>query len=204
MRPHYFKVAPPRADQGEFMNKALVLTFAAAASVVGFAINSVNSGLQPGERVTPFHPSHIVGPLAGTSNCFPCTFQNRPQVQVWVNGDDKANVVAFAKTLSKAMETHKDKEFKALVVFVAPKSKHAELSKTIKDGAKMMGATNVGMALIDPSNEAVENYKINLDKSVKNTVLVYKDWKVQKSFVNLKGDKAGIDELNAAITSITN
>jgi hypothetical protein len=186
------------------MNKVLSLTAVAAVSVVAFAVSSVTSGLQPGERVTPFHPSHVVGPLAGTSNCFPCTFQNRPQVQVWVNGDDKANVVAFAKTLAKAMESHKDKEFKALVVFVAPESKHAELSKTIKDGAKMMGATNVGMALIDPSNEAVSNYKINLDKSVKNTVLVYKDWKVQKSFVNLKADKAGLGELSAAINSITN
>ncbi|MFX8641089.1 hypothetical protein ABTM21_19720, partial [Acinetobacter baumannii] len=91
-------------------NKVLALTAAAAVSVVAFAVSSVSSGLQPGERVVPFHPSHLVGPLAGTNNCFPCTFQNRPQVQVWVNGEDKASVVAFAKTLSKAMETHKDKE----------------------------------------------------------------------------------------------
>ena len=185
------------------MYKTLALTSIAAIAVTAFAFNSASSGLSMGERVTPFHPSHIVGPLAGTNNCFPCTFQNRPQVQVWVNGDSHENMMAFTKTLSKAMKDHSDKEFKALVVIVTPEKDHVKFAKMIKDQAAKSGYSNVGVALIDPKNEAVGNYKINLDSKVKNTVFAYKDWKVQKSFVNLKTDKAGLAELNEAISTIT-
>lgn len=173
---------------------------AVAVSAVAFA--PATSGLKPGERVTPFHPTHFVGPLAKTNNCFPCTFQNRPQVQVWVNGDDTENVAKIAKTLQGAIEKNKSSEFKALVVFVAPKAKHAALGKTLEATAAKVNATSVGMAVIDPSDESVSAYKINLDKSVKNTVFVYKNWKVAQTFVNLKGDKAGLNSLSAAIQSV--
>lgn len=85
---------------------------AATVAVVLPALAAPISGLKAGDNVTPFHPKHVAGPLAGTDKCFPCTFQNRPQVQVWVNGDDGANVVALAKTLSTEMTEHKAKEFK--------------------------------------------------------------------------------------------
>ena len=59
------------------------------------------------------------------------------------------------------------------------------------------------MAYIDKSNEAIGNYKINTGSEVKNTVFVYKNWKVEKKFINLKGDEKGLAELNSAISSIT-
>ena len=89
-------------DPEKIMKKVLIGTLIGAASVAVFAA-SMNSGLNPGESVTPFHPNHVSGPLANTTNCFPCTFQNRPQVQVWVNGDDLKNIAPIAKTLNTAM-----------------------------------------------------------------------------------------------------
>jgi hypothetical protein len=37
---------------------------------------------------------------------------------------------------------------------------------------------------------------------VKNTVLVYKNWKVAQTMTNLKADEAGVKSLNAAIAKI--
>ncbi len=181
------------------MKKLAILAISAAVVLPALALNA-NSGLKPGENVTPFHPSHVSGPLANTTNCFPCTFQNRPQVQVWVNGDDMANVLEIAKVLDSSMSTYKKSEFKGLVVVVADKAHQGKISEALKAAAKKPGLSQVGMAVIDKENEAVGNYKINLDSSVKNTVFVYKNWKVTNSFVNLKAAQTG--DLKAAIAKI--
>ncbi len=187
------------------MKPALLIGGIAAIGAIAVAMTGGGDsehGLKPGERVTPFNPTHIVGPLAGTTNCFPCTFQKRPQVQVWINGDSQANVDAIAKDLQKAMDQHKGSEFKALIVYVAPKDKHAEIAKMIKSKAERTGKDAVDMAVIDPGNDALDAYKIALSKGVKNTVYVYKDWEVKQTMVNFKADSKGLDSLNAAIGKI--
>lgn len=159
------------------------------------------SGLKVGENVTPFHPKHLAGPLAGTDKCFPCTFQNRPQVQVWVNGDDKANVVALAKTLSAEMKEHSKQEFKALVVVLTAPAKMAQAEAMVKEAAKIAGTEGVAMAVLSTDHEAVKAYSVNTDAAVKNTVFVYKNWKVANKFVNLKS--ADAPKLVAAIDGVT-
>lgn len=159
------------------------------------------SGLKVGESVTPFHPKHLAGPLANTSNCFPCTFQNRPQVQVWVNGDDKANVVAIAKTLSAEMKEHQKQEFKALVVVLADASKMSAAEAMVKETAKLPGTKGVGMAVLAKNDEAVKAYNVNTAADVKNTIFVYKNWKVANTFVNLKA--ADSAKLVAAIDGVS-
>jgi len=183
------------------MNKAIFGGVAIAAlSVSAFALfGGGSSGLKPGENVTPFHPKHITGPLAGTDNCFPCTYQQRPQVQVWVNGDDLTNVTAIAKTLQKNISAHKGSEFKAMVVFVSNDA--AKLAPALKEAAKN-GAPDVAMSVISPKDEAVEAYKINLASDIKNTVIVYKNWKVDQTMVNFKANEKGIAALNGAIAKI--
>lgn len=181
------------------MKKLILGSIVAMAAVAAFAL-SANSGLNPGENVTPFHPNHVSGPLANSTSCFPCTFQNRPQVQMWVNGDDHQNIASIAKTLNAAMG--KNAEFKALVVFVTDKANGEKLAAKLKEASKMEGMDKIGIAYIDKGNEAIGNYKINLDGEVKNTVFVYKNWKVEKKFVNLKGDEKGLEVLNSAINSI--
>jgi hypothetical protein len=180
---------------------ALVAALIGAASLAAFAASS--SGLKKGERVTPFHPKHLAGPLAGTSNCFPCTFQNRPQVQVWVNGDAEPNVATLAKTLSTAMGTYKSKEFKALIVFLTDKNNAASVQTVVSAAAKKPELAGVGMAVIDKSDEAIGAYKINTAADTKNTVLVYKNWTVESSFVNLKADAMGVKQLQQAIAGVT-
>lgn len=174
---------------------------AVAVAIPAFAA-PLSSGLKPGDSVTPFHPKHVAGPLAGTTNCFPCTFQNRPQVQAWVNSDPKT-AIAIASTLSKAIKSHEDKEFKGLVVFLTTPKNEKKMAETVSKAAKDPRVAGVGMALLRSDDDAVSHYAINTSSSVKNTVIAYKNWKVSETLVNLTGDAAGQKKLNNAIASIT-
>lgn len=182
--------------------KIAALTLVAGAAVAAYAAYGfgAESGLGKGERIVPFHPKHVVGALANTENCFPCTFQNRPQVQVWVNGDKTENVSAIAKSLEAQMV--KNSDFKALIVMIAPADDQKALKAKIADMAKADGLKHVSVAMIDPKNDALGHYKINTSKDVKNTVFVYKNWKVENTLVNVKADKAGLTALNDAIGNV--
>ncbi|MFZ4507586.1 MAG: hypothetical protein ACOYON_07815 [Fimbriimonas sp.] len=171
---------------------------AVAASAFAFG---PNSGLNKGESVTPFHPQHVSGPLANSDKCFPCTFQSRPQVQAWINGDDAKNVAGIAKALDKAMTQYKGSEFKALVVFVVEDSKVAATKQVVAGYAKGLG-NQVAMAVLPKSNSAVAEYKINTSGDIKNTIFAYKNWKVENKMVNLQADDKGVQALNGAIAQL--
>jgi len=183
------------------MKKLLLGSAIIAGTSASFAFFGLNSGLNVGESVTPFHPYHVSGPLAGTANCFPCTFQNRPQVQVWVNGDDHKNINEIAKTLDSAMSKYSKSEFKALIVFVTDASHVNDWKAKVAAAVKQSGYKTVGMAVLSKDDGAVKAYKVNTDASVKNTVFVYKNWKVAAKTINLSGDK-GVAWLNTQIASI--
>lgn len=183
------------------MKNLLAVTAAIGLAVAAIALGG-NSGLKAGENVTPFHPKHIVGPLANTDACFPCKFQNRPQVQVWINGDDAKNVTAIARALDARMVANTKEEFKALIVLVSNGKNDEELAKMAKTIANDNKLTKVAIAVIDPKNAAVSAYKINTGSDVKNTVLAYRDWKVRTNIVNLKADRAGLNALNTAIDGV--
>lgn len=174
------------------MNLKLSLGVAAAAIVASaFAFTSVESGLKAGESVTPFHPTFVSGPLAGKDACFPCTYKNRPQVQVWVNGESEENIVRIAKSLQMNVDNHKGKEFQAMIVYVGPSKDCMACAGKMKAIAEKSGAKDVSFAVVGKKDEAVAAYKINLDSSVKNTVIAYKDWKVTSTAANVKGDDTG-------------
>ncbi|MBI1331348.1 MAG: hypothetical protein JST12_16760 [Armatimonadetes bacterium] len=179
------------------MNRG-ILAIGALVGMSMIATAFVNSGLEKGEMVTPFHPKHVAGALKGTDSCFPCTYQNRPQVQAWVTNGDQKSIMAFAKTLDSAMDKYADKEFKAMVVIF-----------TTKDGGKMIEDKSpelnrefkhVSISYLTADNPAVKNYKINT--SAKNTVFVYKNWKVEDKFVDLGTDAKSLSALNGAIDDL--
>jgi|DewCreStandDraft_4_1066084.scaffolds.fasta_scaffold201573_2 hypothetical protein len=160
---------------------------------------SAESGLAIGEMVTPFHPAHITGPNKGTTACPPCTYGNRPQVQVWVNGDSLENIAKIAGVLDKTATSNK--EFKGFVIFVSGDKPATE--KAIVQANEKLGYDAIAMAILAPGDSAVKNYKVNLDAEVKNTVFVYKDKKVTAKFVNLEANDKGLGQLKEAIAKIT-
>ncbi len=179
------------------MNKGLIIS-GALVGMSMIATAFVNSGLEKGEMVVPFHPKHVAGALKGTDTCFPCTYQNRPQVQAWVTNGDQKSVKAFAKALDTAMGKYENKDFKAMVVILTTKDggkaieeKAPELNKEFK---------HVSISYLTPDNPAVKNYKINT--GAKNTVFVYKNWKVADKFVDLGTDEKSLKALNGAIDGI--
>jgi hypothetical protein len=186
-----------RISRGFHMKKGLLIS-TLSLGVVAAAFAGVNSGLDKGERVSPFHPQHVAGALKGSDTCFPCTYQNRPQVQAWVMNGDKDTIVGLAKALDSAMGKYSKNEFKAMVVIVAPKDKHAEIEKS----GKMMQSMfkNVSVSYLAPDNEAVKSYKINMKAG--NTVFAYKNWKVVDKIVDVKADAKGLASLNAAIDTL--
>jgi hypothetical protein len=190
------------------MYKTLIISTAAiaalAVSALAFAprpVSEPKSGLDIGELVSAFNPTHVTGPLAGTDSCPPCTYGNLPMVQAWVNGDSKENITAVAKTLDQQMEAKSGAELKTFVIVLTsdPKSTAAEL--------KEIGETNhlkyVALAYLDKKSPSVDDYKVAVNSEVKNTVFVYKKRRVESKFVNLNPDEKGLSELTAAIAKIT-
>ena len=178
------------------MKNALFASFAVAALAIPvLATAPVTSGLEVGEMVTPFHPTHVSGPDAGTNTCPPCKYGNRPQVQVWTNMDEPENVMGLAKHLSGKVSTSKN-ELKAFMVNLAHCENCIDGTKAV---AKKASLKNIAMTYLDANTDYVKNYKVNTSSEVKNTVFVYKNRKVVAKFVNLKADKAGLSKLDAAI-----
>ncbi|HRI43758.1 MAG TPA: hypothetical protein PLL78_09770 [Fimbriimonadaceae bacterium] len=173
---------------------------ALTVSAIALPAFAANSGLAVGEAVTPFHPAHITGPNKGTTACPPCTYGNRPQVQVWVNGDSLENVAKIAGVLNKTAASNK--EFKGFVIFLTSDKPATE--KAIVEANKKLGYDAIAMATLAPGDSAVKNYKVNVASEVKNTVFVYKDKKVTAKFVNLEANEKGLGQLNEAIAKITN
>ena len=182
--------------------KTFVTTLAFSALALS-AFAGVSSGLKSGESVSQYHPNHFAGALAKSTNCFPCTYKMRPQTQVFVHGDNLENVAKIAKALDDAMGKYGDQEFKALVVLITDKKSESATQAAGLKIAKDHKLNRVHMATITPDHEAVNLYKINLDKSIKNTVIVYKNWKVASTMTNLKGDAAGLKSLMASVSQVT-
>ena len=178
------------------MKLALPLAITAVA-VAAYA--AAPAGLKAGEKVSAFHPTHVSGPLANSTKCFPCTFQNRPQVQVWVNGDSEANVGRIAQALDKQMTAQAGKEFKALIVVLHDDANATERTALAKSISTKYGAKKVGVALLKTDAQPVTDYKIDLSK--KNTVYAYKNWTVAQVWNDVDAKKNG-KALNAAVVGL--
>lgn len=183
------------------MKKVLFFTAVASFAAVSLSVLNTNSGLNVGEAVTPFHPKHITGPDKGTTTCPPCKYGAVPAVQAWVSPSEKPEtVLALAKTLSANVETYKAADLKGFMIMLTMCAGCEGKAAKFAEKAKL---ENIGIATLAFENEAVKNYKVSLDKDVKNTVIVYKNKKVAAKFVNLTDSKEDLAKLEAAIAGVT-
>ncbi len=168
------------------------------SSAIGGA---VKSGLQPGEMVTAFEPSHVTGPDAGTNTCPICKYGKTPAVQVWVNGDKTENIAKIADTLEAAIKMEGSNKLKGFIIFIKPSNVSSEImAGQLKMVAEKCKLSNVALTFVDgPKSEFIGQYKINAASNVKNTVIVYHDMKVDSNFVNLQGNEKGLKSLKGAM-----
>jgi hypothetical protein len=96
------------------------------------------------------------------------------------------------------MAAHKDMELKAFFLFVSDKSISPKLTE-LADATK---AKDVALAYVPKDDFSIEAYKVNLKPEVKNTVLLYRNKRIQSKFVNLKADEKGMAELKTAIAEL--
>jgi hypothetical protein len=98
------------------------------------------------------------------------------------------------------MIAHADKKFKAFVIFVDDKG--ASHEKDFIDIADKVKASTVDLAYISPDDEAITDYKVNLDKEVKNTVMLYRNMTIKAKDANLVLDDKGIAKLKSEIDDL--
>lgn len=166
-----------------------------------YAGTSSESGPKVGGDVYAFQPTHVTGPDKGTNTCPVCKYGKEPAAQVWVNNDDPGNVVKIAKTLESAIDKDGLHKFRAFVVYIPGKGQtDAAMTAKLSSLAAKNGIDKVAFTFVNgESRDAISQYQINTDPSVKNTVFVYRDRTVQANFVNLKADDAGLAKLQASI-----
>lgn len=124
-----------------------------------------------------------------------------PQIQVWINKDDTANVEKLVKVLNNAVLAKRTKKLKAFLIFVDATGKAIEPKLT--EMANKLNAQDVALAYLPPTHEAIGDYKINLDPKVKNTIMLYRNREVTWQRVNLKSDDADLAALHEAIEKLT-
>lgn len=123
-----------------------------------------------------------------------------PQIQVWINHDNEANVAKLVKTLNDAVVSKRAKKLKAFFIFVDKDG--ASLEPKLVALADKLKTPDVALAYLGPDNEAVGDYKINLDPKVKNTVMLYRMREIKWQHVNLDAAKDAKD-LTRAIDELT-
>lgn len=184
------------------MKKVIFLSAVAVVAAAAFAMKNVNSGLNVGEMVTPFHPKHISGPDKGTDTCPPCKYGARPAVQAWISpSESQDTVAAIAKTLSANVKAHKAAELKGFMIMMTMCGACEGKAQKFAEAAKI---ENLGIAMLPTTDGAVKNYKVSTDKDVKNTIFIYKDKKVAAKFVNLTNSREDMAKLEAAIQKVSN
>ncbi|MBS1716665.1 MAG: hypothetical protein JSS72_02905 [Armatimonadetes bacterium] len=154
-----------------------------------------------GEFVPSFEPTHVTGVDRGTQTCPICKYPTIPGAQVWVSGDEDANVGKLAADLETKISALGLKKFRTFVVFVKPKdTSTADFSKKLEKISEDYKLKNVALVYVSPNDSAIQDYGIDLSSGrVKNTVMVYKGRRIIDNFVNLKADDKGINELNKAV-----
>ncbi len=175
----------------------ILASFTMAA--VGALSNMIglNSGLDKGDNVPAFEPTHVTGADKNTETCPVCKYGALPAVQVWVNQGPSGDHMKIAKTLEAEMAKFNAGKlaFKSFMIFKS--NDGAQIAPKLVQLAKLADVQDVAMAWLPPTDDAYKGYRIN--PGAKTTILIYKNRKVQDKFVDLKIDEAGLKQLKTSI-----
>lgn len=161
------------------------------------AAQKLSSGLDNGAGCPAFDPYHVSGPDRNTETCPMCKYGARSQgVIIWLNDADWKSIDPILLRMESEIKTRGLRNFRVFVVYMNPNGlTKAELVKEAQTKAKELNLDKVALTCVlsssDPESAAL--YKINPDKAVKNTVLVYSKRKVVHKVINLEA--AGLNEL---------
>lgn len=150
------------------------------------------SGLQKGDAVEPWNPVHVAGPDQGTCNCPVCTYLGRPAVVVFAK--DGPDVTDLVTRLERLVVEHQRNELKG---FLAVHDAGGERLKRIAADAKVSRSSLCGMSA-KTRDKDLRAYRI--DPRAASTIMIYRDYKVVATFVNLSPKDFG--QVEAAVKKL--
>lgn len=160
-----------------------LLAFAVA---VANAAEPVNSGLQPGEKITTiFEPLNVTGEHAGEPYCLICENGLAPVAMLFAREINEPLLKLLGK-LDEATEKHRDQEMGSFVVFL---SNDDGLPKRLSEAAKQRGLKRVVLSTFEPAGP--ERFKVAADADV--TVVLYREHEVKANFAFRKGELTEAD-----------
>jgi len=141
------------------------------------------SGLRPGDQVEPWNPKHVTGPDRGTNLCPVCTYLEKPVVVVFAK--DTTNTAELAARLEPLARKHRGTGLRVVVAVV----------DIGLDRAKALAAdlkfTDVSLCYLTPNAGPKELKAYRVDPAAENTVMVYRNYTVAATFVNLPAKDDG-------------
>jgi hypothetical protein len=153
---------------------ALVLTLNPAWHI---AAQPPVSGLQPGDQVEPWNPLHVSGPDRGTNICPVCTYLEKPVVVVFAkNSPNTAGLLPRLEALARNYQ----KAGLRVVVAITDAG-----SDRVKELAAARNLVDVSLCYLSEKTGPKELKSYRIDPNADNTAMVYKDYTVTATFVNL-------------------
>lgn len=141
------------------------------------------SGLAVGQSVEPWTPLHVAGPDKGTRTCPVCTYLSRPAIVVFAKqGPNTRQLLVEVENL---LARHEKAELKGFVTLLDSTS--AELEQLAAD--EQIVLTSLCLPDAETGEKDLAAYRVN--SKVDNTIIVYRDYKVVATFVDLEAKKFG-------------
>ncbi len=159
------------------MRLALTISFVLFLAEVSVA-QSQESGLRPGESVSAWEPIHVAGPHKGTKTCPVCTYLDAPLLLVFAR--DELAAKSILKPLEEMAVTHSTGKLHVLLLVVD--GSDAELQAIAAD----QKLKYVMLCRPDPAKKEKQLKAYKIDPSVENTVMLYQNYVVKKTWVGLK------------------
>jgi hypothetical protein len=158
----------------------------------GVASKPPLSGLAEGESVEPWTPVHVAGPDKGTRTCPVCTYLSRPAIVVFAR--QGANTNKLLAEVENLLAKHGKDKLKGFVTVLDASPEELEQLATSE------GIVLTSLCYPDPTTgeKDLAAYKIN--PKVENTVILYKDYEVVATFVDLNADDAA--QLKEGVTKL--
>jgi protocatechuate 3,4-dioxygenase beta subunit len=165
------------------MRKGLVVLAVLAAAAAAVGRPPVASGLDRGASVEPWNPLHVAGPDRGTNACPVCTYLEKPVVVVFAK--DTPNTVALTAKLEAFAAANQKTGLRVVVAVTdAAPDRLARVAADLK-------VTAASLCELSPRTRANDLKAYRVNPAAENTVIVYKDYTVTDTFVDLPAGDFG-------------
>lgn len=170
-----------------------------------YDIASSASGLTIGEDCPAFDPVHLWGPDKGSKACPMCKYGYRQGILAWINTDTWENITRLAKDLDKQISEKGFNKLRAFIIYMNPDGllQNAAEKKLIQF-SHIAGLKNVAVLFVpSPVDKTTSTlYRINPDKSIRNTIFVYKKGRVHHKFINFEANDKNLQHLQSKLENL--